>query len=370
MRYLWLHITAIIEQYAGELPLTHYLRGYFKRFPVLGSRDRRMLSTLAYCWYRAAKGVAGGGYTREQQLGLCLRLCGAWDERFARMFADVDIPDDVTIDVQRLFPDGVALSGGITREEWLTSMLRQPDLFIRVRRNRQQIEGLLQQAGIPYRYVTENCMALPNGAAIDKLLPQAVYVVQDASSQATGRLLDAKTGERWYDCCCGAGGKSLMLVDSCPHVLLTASDRRATILNNLRERFRMYSLPMPLTVVADAADAVQVQRIAGGRPFDNIIADVPCTGSGTWARTPEQLYFFDTGKVAELAALQARIAINAAAALRPGGRLIYITCSVFRQENEDVVQTIVAETGLKVVHEGLINGIDIAADCMYAAVLQ
>ena len=71
-----------------------------------------------------------------------------------------------------------------------------------------------------------------------------------------------------------------------------------------------------------------------------IIADVPCTGSGTWGRTPEQLYYFEDRKIEEYASLQKQIVTNVISHLAPGGYFLYITCSVFKKENEEAIDFI------------------------------
>lgn len=373
MQYLWQHIGNIIGSYRGDVPLTHFLKAYYKQHPILGSRDRRMLGTLSYSWYRCSKGIAAGRSELPfpQRMRECLVLCGAYAPVFDKMFVNVaQVGENILFDKQLLFPHHVPLSDGITRDEWLGSMLVQPRLFIRIRKDRDTILTLLDSKDISYEYITPTCLALPNGAAIDTLLPPDSYVVQDASSQSTGGYMRPVAGERWYDCCSGAGGKSLLLRDQCPGIDLTVSDKRRSILNNLEERFRLYGLKKPTVAVADAADRQQVDALAKGRLFDNILSDVPCSGSGTWARTPEQLYYFDHAAVGQFSQMQQAIATNVARCVKKGGRLIYITCSVFRQENEDVVKAITEATPLHVAEMQLINGIAIGADSMFIAVLQ
>lgn len=286
------------------------------------------------------------------------------------MFAGIEPATAYSFSEELLFPHNIALSDGIGRKEWLSSMLIQPQLFIRIRKDREKILALLDEQGIKYESIEPSCLSLPNGAAIDALLPPDSYVVQDASSQSTGKYFKAQQGEQWYDCCSGAGGKSLLLMDTCPAVQLTVSDKRRSILHNLEERFRLYGHKKPQVYVADAADAAQVSALAKGNAFHNIICDVPCSGSGTWARTPEQLYYFDPEAVAAFSQLQQTIAINVSRTLKKGGRLLYITCSVFRQENEDAVNAIAAHTGMRIQHMQLINGISLRADSMFIAVLQ
>ena len=272
-------------------------------------------------------------------------------------------------DINKLFPYDIALSDGIIKDEWLHSMLIQPDLFIRIRKDKGKIISLLNGQKIPFTFITENCLALPNGAKIDALLPEDCYVVQDASSQQTGAFFNPKKNELWYDCCAGAGGKSLLLKDMEPGVRLTASDSRESIIHNLQQRFRQYRHELPIAHVTDVTHKEQLDKALGTKQFDNIICDTPCSGSGTWARTPEQLYFFDPAALEKFPALQQAIAINVSRHLKPGGRLIYITCSVFKKENEDVVDAMIKETGLHLIQSRIINGVGIHADSMFVAQL-
>ena len=158
-----------------------------------------------------------------------------------------------------------------------------------------------------------------------------------------------------------------MLKDLEPGVRLTVSDLRESIIHNLQSRFRQYRHILPVAHVTDVNNKVLLDNALGGKQFDNIICDAPCSGSGTWARTPEQLYFFDPASLSAFSALQKTIATNVSRYLKPGGKLFYITCSVFKTENEEVVNHILQETGLQLVHSELINGIGIHADSMYVA---
>lgn len=384
MRYLWQHIFTILDTYNNAVPLHYYLKQYYRQHPKLGSRDRRGISDAVYAWYRCGKAFRNDGKTREEQLLAALFLCHlpakalqkhfpeSWEDKWAQ-----PVPEKIRflqsagfiIDLGLIFPADVVFSEGIRKEEWINAMLRQPDLFLRIRKDRQRTEQLLRQQETPFHWLNEHCLALPNGAAIDTVLPADSYVIQDASSQATGIFFDPGKGEEWWDCCSGAGGKSLLLKDTEPSVRLTATDVRETILNNLRDRFKQYHLTIPRTLVVDAADEKSIRKALQQSRFDGIISDVPCTGAGTWARTPEQLYFFDVAQIAVYAQRQEAILRNALDHVKEGGKLVYITCSVFYDENEGVVEKICAEKGFAIHKMQLVNGISNKADCLFAAVL-
>ena len=371
MFYIIQHIGAIIQNYNGALPLTHFLKGYYKQYPKLGSRDRRMLTEMAYSWYRCSKAITLTNSATED-FGSTLRAClvaTGNEDMVSKVWPHDQVPE-YSIDIKKILPGTAVFSEGITKEEWARSMLVQPALFIRIRRQKEKIIKLLSEAGIPFHFINDECISLPNGAKIDALLPADCYVVQDASSQLTGATFCPVKNELWLDCCAGAGGKSLLLKDREPSVSVCVSDIRQSILSNLSERFRLYGHNVEATYLTDVSDRVKVAEAYGKSRFDRVICDVPCSGSGTWARTPEQLYFFDPSNIEKFSLLQKQIAVNVAGYLKPGGKLYYITCSVFKAENEQVVDSVVKETGLTLLTQKIINGTGINADSMFIAALQ
>ncbi len=367
MQYIWQHIRTIIGDYNGALPLSHFLKQYLARHPKLGSRDRKILSEMAYAWYRFSKGLPDE-MPFEEKLRACLSLSHTDNKHILRFLPGEDTPTPA-FNTELIFPFDIALSEGITRDAWLASMEKKPELFIRLRQ-REKVIGLLHEHNIPYQTVSAQTLALPNGTALDKILPAEAYAIQDASSQKTGEYFHPENGEAWWDCCSGAGGKSLLLTDKNPRIKLTVSDRRESILHNLSQRFALYRLPAPARLLVDMSNEHSVAEKLGQRRFDNIICDVPCSGSGTWARTPEQLYFFKPEMIEDMHKLQSRIAVNASRYLKPGGALYYITCSVFRKENEEVVAKLIETTGLVLEKQEAINGLALKADSMFISVLR
>lgn len=364
MRYIWQHIQAIIESYNGNVPLTHFLKQYYKRNPKLGSRDRKILSEMAYSWYRCSKGINADIFF-EDKVKQCLQLTGS-NSKYIQQFLPAE--QSAPFDIEQLSRAPVNLSTGITRHDWLQSILLQPDVFLRLR-NKAIVIGLFSENQVPFTFINEKCISIPNSSPVDKMLPDDSYAVQDASSQETCEYFQPKDNEAWWDCCSGAGGKSLALTDSSKSVQLTVTDKRDSILSNLVKRFKQYHLNVPEHYVVDVSSQETLKKQFGDRKFDNIICDVPCTGSGTWARTPEQLYYFDPSQLQTLPALQSQIAANASEYLKSGGKLFYITCSIFQEENEDVVNVVCKKTGMELQSQQLINGIEIKADSMFVAVL-
>ena len=195
----------------------------------------------------------------------------------------------------------------------------------------------LKKAGVTHERIAKSCIALPNSVGVDPILElDKEVVVQDYNSQKVGELLklaidDLQLAESnpsitVWDCCSGSGGKSIMAYDLNSKIQLTVSDKRKSILQNLRNRFS--------TAGIKSYNSYVVNLLSGNnehvnQKFDLILADVPCTGSGTWPRTPEQLYYFDQSEIKKYSDRQKQIIKNAMSSLKPGGYLLYITCSVF-----------------------------------------
>ncbi len=97
---------------------------------------------------------------------------------------------------------------------------------------------------------------------------------------------------------------------------------------------------------------------------------MPCTGSGTWARTPEQLFYFNKNQIKKYRALQKQVVENVIPYLKPGGYLLYITCSVFKEENEEVITFIKEKFNLEIVKMQLSKGYEMQANTMFAALIR
>jgi len=158
-----------------------------------------------------------------------------------------------------------------------------------------------------------------------------------------------------------------MIYDIYPEIKFTVSDRRESILANLKKRFEVAGIKKYKSIVSDSTQSIsEILNLKS----EIIIADVPCTGSGTWSRTPEQLYFFQERKIEEYAALQKKIVANVIPHLLPGGSFIYITCSVFKKENEEVVEFIKDKFQLKLKAMEVLKGYDKKADSMFVALFN
>ena len=158
--------------------------------------------------------------------------------------------------------------------------------------------------------------------------------LQDEASQLVAQLLEAKPGDRVLDLCAAPGGKTTMIADRAgDRALVVAADRSATRMETVVATARLHQLEGIRPVLLDAAEQLPFRR----ETFDRVLVDAPCSGTGTLRRNPEIRWRLSPDDIPVLAAQQKRILRNAIEIVKPGGRLVYSTCSVEREENEEVI---------------------------------
>lgn len=372
---------AILARYNGSEPFASFLKKYFAEHKKMGSRDRKLTAHLCYCYFRAGKLFTAS--PDPDILLATLFLCSRQPHELLTALrpewaASLNLPTEAKLAMvmpgagaDQLFPWKEELSQGIDPVPLVASLTEQPDLFLRLRPGSEAVvTRKLQAANIPFTPINKQTLALPNGSRVDVLIRlNQEAVVQDLSSQEVAVLLKTLpkgTIRTVWDCCAASGGKSILLWDTLGPVQLTVSDSRASILANLRKRFAAAGIACMHVFEADLSEAAALP----GELYDLVIADVPCTGSGTWGRTPEQLYYFDPARISRYASLQKKIAANVINRVKKGGWLLYITCSVFRKENEEVVTFLQKEQRLDVVQMEWIKGYDRKADTLFATLLR
>jgi 16S rRNA (cytosine967-C5)-methyltransferase len=173
------------------------------------------------------------------------------------------------------------------------------------------------------------------------MLKSGEVEIQDEGSQLVAMLVDARPGERVVDFCAGAGGKTLAIAAQMAnkgHVI--ACDVLANRLKRSAERFRRAGLHNIETRPLASERDRWVKRHKGA--FDRVLVDAPCSGTGTWRRNPDARWRASGSGLENLLPLQASILTSAARLVKPGGRLVYATCSMLPEENEEQVAAFLA----------------------------
>lgn len=160
------------------------------------------------------------------------------------------------------------------------------------------------------------------------------FCVQDLSSQCVAHICAPAPDDEWWDCCAGAGGKSLHLMDLMQQKgTVFASDIRESALHELKKRARRYGLRNIRTQLFNAASDTPFRK-----SFDGVLVDAPCSGWGTWGRNPDARWRTPDNEATKCTNRQISILRNATWSVKPGGALVYAVCSLTRPETEDVVQ--------------------------------
>jgi 16S rRNA (cytosine967-C5)-methyltransferase len=375
------HATAIIDAYKGEMPLHAWLKSFFRDNKQMGSRDRKLLSSLVYGYYRLGHAIRS--MPTGERIITALFLCGTqpgdflqyfrddWNERITLPLAEKIAffqgqPEGAGFHVTDIFPWKDEISPGIDHEAFCLSFLHQPDLFLRIRPGYQQAV-LKKLASAPLQFIPPFTVRLPNGFNVeDHFTPDHEVVVQDYSSQRLASFFPPTSPSSFWDACAASGGKSILAHDCYPDMSIAVSDVRESILHNLKGRFHAAGIKKYEAFAADLTREVPPAAEAAATA-DLILADVPCTGSGTWGRTPEELCFFNPAKILRYSTMQQQILTHIAPNLAPGAWLIYSTCSVFKKENEDIAAFLREKFGLEQDKMENIKGYDLQTDTMFAA---
>ncbi|HEY4207674.1 MAG TPA: Fmu (Sun) domain-containing protein [Puia sp.] len=367
----------IIDSYQGEMPLHVWLKDFFRQHRQMGSRDRKTVAGLVYGFYRLGHSAREMGLEDRMLLGVFLTNHGPgelleyfrpeWNKQVERPLEE-KIALVEGFDPDDIFPWKQELSETVDHHAFCLSFLRQPDLFLRIRPGYK--EQVLQQ--LTYELIPPFTLRLPNGTKVEELFtPDKEVVIQDLNSQRVGEFLRGEGAGtapgKFWDACAASGGKALLLHDLYPDVEITVSDIRESILRNLQQRFHRAGVKDYHSFMVDLS---KPDPWMPAERMDLVLTDVPCTGSGTWSRTPEELYFFNPQKISDYHSTQKSILSNVVPSLTPGACLVYCTCSVFKKENEDMAAFIGSRWGLRQERAEILRGYDIKADTMFAGRFQ
>jgi 16S rRNA (cytosine967-C5)-methyltransferase len=352
------------------LPLAHpadaVLRNFFRVNCELGSKERAFVAEAVFTVLRHKRlleSLIAHPTPRRLVLGSMLKLQGYSLGQLERLLR----PDDhdwavqlKSADVESL-PSAVRLSlpdwlyerlvAEYSEEEALAfgrAMLKSAPLDLRVNTlvaERTQVLEELRASGFaaePMRWSPIG-IRLAGKPAINRhpLFTGGAVEVQDEGSQLLGYLVAPKRREMVVDFCAGAGGKTLMmgaLMQSSGRLYaLDVSEKR---LNNFKPRLKRSGLSNVHPQLIQGENDIKVKRLAG--KINRVLVDAPCSGLGTLRRNPDLKWRQSPEGVIELGAKQRAILNGAATLLKPGGRLVYATCSVLPEENEAIIEQFLA----------------------------
>jgi 16S rRNA (cytosine967-C5)-methyltransferase len=348
-----------------DQPADAVVSAFFRGHRALGARERHALVETAYTVLRQRllfqHLAQSGSGALERRLailawqGADTFLRGALGPHEQAWLAEVQKVDRSALPdkLRHNLPDWLAapLRERLGDDFWpLVQALAEPaplDLRVNILKGkredaqRQLSEAGLAAAATPY---SPWGLRLQGKPAINKLdvFTQGLVEVQDEGSQLLALLTDPKRGEMVVDFCAGAGGKTLALGAAMRSTgRLYAFDTSGHRLDALKPRLARSGLSNvhPAQIAHERDD--RIKRLAG--KIDRVLVDAPCSGLGTLRRNPDLKWRQSPKAVAELQAKQRAILAGAARLLKPGGRLVYATCSLLEEENEQIAEAFTAE---------------------------
>ncbi|MCX6293405.1 MAG: RsmB/NOP family class I SAM-dependent RNA methyltransferase [Sphingobacteriales bacterium] len=370
----------VIDSYTKGTPLTHHLKSFFQTDKKFGSKDRKSISTLCYHYYRCSF-LFKETETTENKIIASSFLCENSETEFLKnvspefnefvSFSTIEKLAYLNINAEKLFLFSDEISDFIDKHKFSLSLLKQPELFLRMRPKRKdQVLAKLKNADIPFEIIDPDTLKLTNGTSIENCFDiNKEVVIQDLNSQKVFDFFKKEKAEEKsesvWDCCAASGGKSILLFDLFSgKIKLTVSDIRENILTNLQLRFKDAGINLQKKFVQDLS---QKSGLLLDEKFSIIICDAPCSGSGTWSRTPEQYFSFDKIQLQQFVEKQKKIVVNTLPHLAKDGWFVYITCSVFKAENEDMVDFIQQHFSYQLLEMKYLKGFDKNADSLFVA---
>lgn len=343
------------------LDLTHgTLRGYGRVQAIVAELSRRgqpdrLVEALLWCALYALDSGRYAQYTVvDQAVGACALLERASAKGYvngllrsylrekAALEERIRSDDEARYQHPRWWVDIVRAAYPENWEQALAAGNARAPMTLRVNGRRGPLERYAQRLvgeGLAVRALGGEALILERPIPVERLpgFKEGDVSVQDAGAQRAPRLLDLRSGQRVLDACAAPGGKSAHILEHAD-VALTALDidaGRCTLLARNLER-------LGLSATVRAADCTRVEAWWDGKPFDRILADVPCSSSGVARRHPDLKWLRRASYLPAFAIRQASILDALWQVLAPNGKLLYVTCSVFPQENEAVLQSFAA----------------------------
>jgi 16S rRNA (cytosine967-C5)-methyltransferase len=365
--------------HGGSAPADRATASFFRNRRYIGAKDRREVLDRAYAvlrrraaldWWIDRSGQAPQDRDRARLIAsLALldgwtpdRIAGSFDggpyrpetldeaeRRIAKAVAgkDIEAPEQPS-DVRNEYPDWIApylrrrFGGRLEQEMRAAIGTASTDLRVNtLKASRGQAVAALLQEGVAATPTTLSPVGLrvpgrPPLATM-QVFKDGLIEVQDEGSQLVALLTDARPGMRVADFCAGAGGKTLAIAAQMQNKgKIVACDVLEGRIDRAAVRFTRAGVHNVERRALSSERDQWVKRHAG--TFDRVLVDAPCTGTGTWRRNPDAKWKLKPSDLEELSEVQRNILDSAWRLVKPGGRLIYATCSLLAEENEAQVE--------------------------------
>ncbi len=343
------HLLNLLNEYETQsLPLDRYLSDYFRANKAIGSKDRGF--------------IAEGVYGIVRWKGLLDHLCEApitWAKRWEKFQEfdsekyqeDLEIPQNTRLSFPETLFNLIAASHGIERAKELCLICNtQAPTTVRANSLRTTRDELLARWNIEYQVAP--CEFSTCGITFLKKInlfglpefKEGFFEVQDEGSQLLAGLMKVKKGQQIMDYCSGSGGKTLAFA---PQMAGTGQiflhDIRLSVLLEAKKRLKRAGIQNAQIVKAEDPKLSRLKK-----KMDWVLVDVPCSGTGTLRRNPDMKWKFDPAALERLQGQQRNIFEKALSYMHPDGRIVYGTCSILKEENQDQLAHFIKTYNLEV----------------------
>ena len=313
---------------------------------VLGLVQLEILQLQDYAAV-AATVEAARALNRPRLAGLVNAVLRRWQRERIDLLADLDAQAQTRYAMPPWLIDAIAADWPQQADALFADSNREPPLMLRANRRRVTRDALIEplRAGgysaEPHAWLADG-IVLPHSSDVTRMpgFAQGLFAVQDGAAQVTADVAEVRDGQRILDACAAPGGKACHLLERAD-VALTAVEFDAGRATRIRQNLERLGLQADIRV----GDASDPSGWWDGKPFDRILIDAPCSATGVMRRRPDVRLHRRASDIDALVMQQQRILTALWPLLAPRGRLVYVTCSLLRAENEAVIHDFLARHG-------------------------
>lgn len=342
------HLIQFLEEWDGALDFS--LAQYFKKHKALGSKDRGAIAEVLYSlirWQRLIDYTLQGKPTWEKRVTALTKL------DLKKMTEDESIPESIRASLPEALYETLKGSFGQNAFKIALELNLPAPTTLRINPDKTSRDALIEELK---EFSPEPTLKSPLGITLKKKgalfglesFKAGKFEMQDEASQLVGLMVQAKPGDRVLDFCAGSGGKTLAFA----HKLkgqgqIYLHDIRKGILFEAKKRLRRAGIQN--SQIIHFTEENKFKGLKGF--FDWILVDAPCSGSGTYRRNPDMKEKFTLEMLDNLVQEQRAIFEKALTFLKPKGRIVYATCSLFKEENENQIDFFLKEFNLELDSE-------------------
>ncbi len=345
-RHIFIFLTAFSKT---NKPLDLALGQYFRSHKSLGSKDRKIMGDTIYGMARWKSLL--DHFSPNNPVSFYRNI--DWE----RIAQNPSIPEHAKLGLSKFLYDELCLGFGVKEATRLGKILNESaPMTIRANLLKTTRDQLLKR--FEKMFTISPCKKAPEGIQFKKREPlfslpefkEGLFEVQDEGSQLVAEMVQAKPGDLVLDYCSGSGGKSLAFAHQMQGSgQIYLHDIREKALLEARQRLKRAGIQNAQRLLPNHP---QLKKLIG--KCDWVLVDAPCTGTGTLRRNPDQKWKIDAAMLESLVQKQREIVGKALQYVKPGGTLVYVTCSLLPQENQTQIKYILETFPLKLEKEPLL----------------